>query len=283
MESAVAEIENKESSALEKSLEQRNDIILEYMPLVKFVAHRIASRLPKFIEISDLINAGVIGLIDAIEKFDPNREIKFKTYAETRIRGAILDDLRSMDPISRSQRSAQRTIKKTTAEIEQTNLRIATTCELAEKLEVSEDELEKMRCDAEMCVLNILDEAVSDDKNSNLLVENIPDTAISPTDLAIINQHKKLLIETINQLSQQDNISIVLYNFGDMPMSQIGRIMGISEARVSQIYSQAINRLVKKLTEKLGKDYIGDPADIVQNTKNNIAVEFDEKGGTLEL
>ena len=237
------------------SLAARNDMILEYLPLVKFIASRIASRLPQHIEIGDLINSGIIGLIDAIEKFDAGRKIKFKTYAEFRIKGAILDELRALDWVPRSTRQKASKLERAYAELEQRLGRSASDAEMMAFLKIPADEFNQLIREARGVALLSLDELQSSDHDENFernLLEYLADPeAMSPAQIMNLDQIYRVVSETIDQLPEKERLVISLYYYEELTMKEIGEILGITESRVSQIHTKAILRLRGRLLKVL--------------------------------
>lgn len=238
----------------EQKLKDRNDMIIEYLPLVKFIANRIANRLPNHIEVDDLINAGIIGLIDAIEKFDASRKIKFKTYAEFRIKGAILDELRALDWVPRSTRQKASRLERAYAELEQRLGRTASDSEMMEHMGVDAEEFDALVRDAKGVALVSLDE-LHDDSDDNFernLLEFLanPDE-LDPSQLLNLDQIYRIVADTLDQLPEKERLVISLYYYEELTMKEIGEILSITESRVSQIHTKAILRLRGRLVKVL--------------------------------
>ena len=236
------------------SLEQRNEKILEYLPLVKFIAGRIASRLPSHIEVADLINSGIIGLIDALEKFDASRKIKFKTYAEFRIKGAILDELRALDWVPRSTRQKASRLEKAYAELEQNLGRAASDAEMMEFLGITLEEFDVLVCEARGVALISLDELQGDNDENferNLLEYLSDPEGMTPAQIMNLDQIYRIVAETIDQLPEKERLVISLYYYEELTMKEIGEILQITESRVSQIHTKAILRLRGRLLKVL--------------------------------
>lgn len=231
-------------------------MIVEYLPLVKFVASRIASRLPSHIELNDLINSGIIGLIDAIEKFDASRKIKFKTYAEFRIKGAILDELRALDWVPRSTRQKASRLERAYAELEQMLGRAASDAEMMEFLGISLEEFDQLVREARGVALISLDELQGGDHDENFernLLEYLADPEhMSPAQVMNLDQVYKIVADAIDQLPEKERLVISLYYYEELTMKEIGEILSITESRVSQIHTKAILRLRGRLTKLLG-------------------------------
>ena len=235
-------------------VKSRNEIILEHLPMVKYVANRIAGRLPNHIEVDDLVNTGVIGLIDAIEKFDPKRKIKFRTYAEFRVKGAILDDLRSLDWVPRSTRRKATRLERAYGEIEQSLGRAATDFEVAQYLNIDIREFHRMLAEAKGISLISLDELRKD--NDEYIERNLLDfladpESLDPAQLMNLDQIYRVVSNAIDQLPEKERLAISLYYYDELTMKEIGEIMEITESRVSQIHAKAIIRLRSKLVNLL--------------------------------
>ncbi|MBW1644802.1 MAG: FliA/WhiG family RNA polymerase sigma factor [Deltaproteobacteria bacterium] len=221
------------------------ELVLEYLPLIQRIAQRIASRLPDNVDINDLINSGVIGLIDAISKFDPSRKIKFKTYAEIRIRGAILDELRAQDWASRSLRSDSNLLENTYNYLEQKLGRPAEDEEMAEALGISLEEFYKLLSKAKgISLINFEDlhfengEELRDPYEFVRLLEGD-----DPFALFKDKELHTFLVEAIDQLPERERLVLSLYYFEDLNLKEIGLIMGVSESRVCQLRTKAVIHL----------------------------------------
>ena len=236
------------------SLDQRNEMIVEYLPLVKYIASRILSRLPQHVEIDDLINAGIIGLIDAIEKFDPSRKIKFKTYAEFRVKGAILDELRALDWVPRSTRQKATKLEKAYAFLEQKFGRTVQDHEVVEYLKISYNDFYSMITEARGISLISIDELHpdSDESYEHNLLEYLADPdQLPPSEITNLDQVYQIVSEAIDHLPEKERLVISLYYFDELTMKEIGEIMGITESRISQIHTKALLRLRAKLINAL--------------------------------
>lgn len=227
----------------------RDQLIMDYAPLIRFVAQRIAARLPSNIDIDDLISAGVIGLMDAIEKYDPSRDNKFKTYAEFRIRGAILDELRSQDWVPRSVRDKAKKIEKTYAELEQKFGRPVTDAEISDALGVRLDEYYEVMAKVKAVTLLSIDELTGphhQDKKSLLeCLENVgsknPFTQLKSKGV------RELLVKNIEELPEKQKLVLSLYYYEDLNLKEIGKILEVTESRVSQLHTQAVEKLRSRL------------------------------------
>ena len=226
------------------SAELRNQQLFEYLPFVKQTVQRIATHLPKSVEIDDLISAGTIGLIQAMERYDPSRGIQLKTYAAFRIKGAVLSELRSRDILSRSSRKKVRELEKAQVELEQELGREVQDKELADRLKVEMDELNKIRSIGSFSIISI-DELVGRNENTrdSLLSYLSDETVDDPLALAGLKELKAALAEGIEQLPEKEKLVVSLYYVEELTMKEVGSVLNVTESRVSQLHSQAVKRL----------------------------------------
>jgi len=238
-------VEYKQSA----SPELRERLILHYSPLVKYVAGRVGVGLPPNVEQADLVSYGVFGLIDAIEKFDPEREIKFETYAISRIRGAIIDELRSIDWIPRSVRSKARGVERAYATLEARLQRTPTEREVADELGVTLDELHTIFNQVSFVNVVALDEMLGGKEGSERasLGESLPDTkADDPVALFENEEMKYILAQAINTLPEREKIVVTLYYYEGLTLAEIGQVLGVTESRISQMHTKAVLQLRSK-------------------------------------
>ncbi len=233
------------------SLKKRDELILKYAPLIKFIANRLALRLPPSIDINDIINSGVLGLIDAIEKFDEEKGVKFKTYAEFRIKGAILDNLRSMDWVPRSIRKTASMLESTYVELERKLSRPATDEEAAAALQIDLGKFHEMLSQASGISLLSL-EMISNHEDARLKLLDCLSDAEGRNPLAVlkIEETRDFVSQGIGRLPEKEQMVVSLYYFEDLTMKEISKVMKLTESRVSQIHTKAILRLRGKLREK---------------------------------
>jgi len=228
----------------------RDKLILEYAPLIKYIAQKIAARLPANIELDDLISSGVIGLMDAIDKYDSRRDNKFKTYAEFRIRGAILDELRAQDWVPRSVREKAKQLERCYAKIEQEKGRQATDEEVCETLGISTDEFHDMLNQVRSVSLLSYDDVSNFSKQDKRALHGYGESGSrSSTPFSEVNlaHFKKLIADNINDLPEKQRLVLSLYYYEDLNLKEIGRVLDVTESRVSQLHTQAIIRLKGKL------------------------------------
>jgi RNA polymerase sigma factor for flagellar operon FliA len=227
----------------------KDEIVVEYAPLVKFIAQKIAARLPANIELDDLISCGVIGLMDAIAKFDPTRDNKFKTYAEFRIRGAILDELRSQDWVPRSVREKTKMIERAYAKLERELGRPATDDEMCVELKVSLEEFhELLNKSKSVSLLNIDDQATFNKGDKKLMMGLLEHRRSSNPYAAVSYKSAQNKIKDgIKSLPEKQRLVLSLYYFEDLNLKEIGQVLDVTESRVSQLHTQAIIKLKAKL------------------------------------
>ncbi len=226
---------------------ERAVLIETHLGKVKFIADRFAAKLPSSVERDDLYSAGVIGLIEAVERFDSSRGIAFTTFAELRVRGAILDNLRSLDWASRSARRNSRDVQEAFARVEQEEGRPATTEEVAAFLKISLPELHsKMQ---EMNGLKISDLDARDEKTGLSAADTVADTGESQQSKIEETERRRLLAQAIDKLPERERQVVALYYLEELTMKEIGEVLGVTESRVSQMRTQAIIRLRANLPE----------------------------------
>jgi RNA polymerase sigma factor for flagellar operon FliA len=231
--------------------DDRERLILEYAPTIKYLAQRLASRLPSAIALDDLINAGVIGLIDAIAKYDPRRDNTFKTYAEFRIRGAMLDAVRSLDWVPRSVRQKERALAQAYATIERTLGRAGRDEEVAALLGIDLEELNAWLSQVRgVSLVSLETSGMSTPDGEPLTILDLvaTDATQGPAQLVQAQQRTALLAEAIDALPQQEKVVIALYYNEELTMKEIGQVLNVTESRVSQIHTKAILHLRSKLT-----------------------------------
>ncbi|HEX6230215.1 MAG TPA: RNA polymerase sigma factor WhiG [Actinomycetota bacterium] len=224
----------------------RERLILHYAPLVKYVASRVATGLPATVEDADLVSYGMFGLIDALEKFEPERGNKFETYAIPRIKGAIIDELRAMDWVPRSVRFKAREIEKAYADLESILKRAPSEHEIAERLGVSLPELHEVIAQISFVSVLALDEllSVGTDRGEQVsLLDTLADRSMDPTTGLEGQETRGLLAAAINSLSEREKIVVTLYYFEGLTLAEIGEILGVTESRVCQIHTKAVGQL----------------------------------------
>jgi RNA polymerase sigma factor for flagellar operon FliA len=225
----------------------REQLVLAYSPLVKFVAGRMSSGLPAHIEESDLISYGLLGLIGAIERFDPEREIKFETFAVSRIKGSIIDELRSLDWVPRSVRAKAREIESTQTRLEHELGRVPTDKEVADALEMSVEDFQESLLQISNSTVVALDElwTVSDSSGDQVsLLDTMKDpNAVDPARELGVSELKDRLANAISRLPEREKLVIALYYYENLTLREIGEVLGVTESRVSQLHTKALLRL----------------------------------------
>ena len=228
----------------------RESLILHYSPLVKFVAGRVAAGLPRNVDQSDLASYGVFGLIDAIDKFEPERGFKFETYAINRIKGAILDELRSLDWVPRSVRAKARELERSMGELEHRLQRSPSDDELAAHMGT---DVEAIRDDlSEIAQLGIaaLDQTVGAGEGSTTLKDLVADpTGISPEAAFQAEETRRLLVDSINRLPDRERLVVTLYYYEGLTLAEIGDVLGVTESRVCQIHAKTVMSLRNRMAE----------------------------------
>jgi RNA polymerase sigma factor for flagellar operon FliA len=234
------------------SPQARERLILHYAPLVKYVASRVATGLPASVEQADLVSYGMFGLIDALEKFEPARGNKFETYAIPRIKGAIIDELRAMDWVPRSVRFKARQIEKAYSDLESMMKRAPSEKEVAARLGVTLKELHDVITQISFVSVLALDEllSVGSDRGEQVsLLDTLADRG-SDVSMGLEGQETRgLLAAAINSLSEREKIVVTLYYFEGLTLAEIGEILGVTESRVCQIHTKAVNQLRLQFVE----------------------------------
>ena len=254
---------SKNSSALLKKYsdvptrltpEQKNKLITEYAPLIKFIAQKIAIRLPSNIELDDLISSGVIGLMDAIDKYDPTRDNKFKTYAEFRVRGAILDELRAQDWVPRSIRDKSKLLDRTMVQLESDLGRVPTDEEISKALNMSMEEYHDLINQVRpVSLLPIHDTQNFNNVDKKSLLDVIEGSKMNnPLVQLNLKTVKDVVTQAIEELPERQRLVLSLYYYEDLNLKEIGKVLRVTESRVSQLHAQAVARLRAKLSTTVG-------------------------------
>ena len=229
----------------------REGLILHYSPLVKFVAGRVGVGLPRNVEQSDLVSYGMFGLIDAIDKFEPARGIKFETYAVNRIKGAILDELRALDWVPRSVRARAREIQRSLSELEHQLRRSVTDEELADHMGISVATLQDQLGEISTLGFVALDELVEPgERGSAAIGDMVADPrAVDPGGSFEQQENRYVLIDAINRLAERERLVVTLYYYEGLTLAEIGAVLGVTESRICQIHTKAVLSLRNRLME----------------------------------
>jgi len=233
----------------------KDKLLLEYAPIVKYIAQRIAVTLPASVDRDDLISSGILGLVKAVETFEPERGFKFETYAGHKIRGAILDDLRALDWVPRSVRQKSRELQRTYSKLENNLGRMPYDDEVCEELNISMKEYEDLLSEVTPATLVSLEEAMPNreaDSKDIRIIETIEDPGSeNPLKELGFLEVKDILKEAIAALPEKEKLVIALYHYEELTLKEIGVVLDISESRVSQIHSKVVLKLRAKLLQKI--------------------------------
>ena len=234
----------------ERAQSLRDRLVLHYAPLVKYVAGRVGTGLPAHVDVADLIQSGIFGLVDAIEKFEPERGLKFETYAMQRIRGAILDDLRAQDWVPRTVRGRAREIERAMERLGGKLQRTPTDAELADELGLSLTELREVYAQLQLTSVVALDELAAAGRGTTSLADILEDERADDPVASLVDQdNRRQLAAAIGKLAERDRIVVTLYYFENLTLAEIGRVLGVTESRVCQLHTRAVLRLRAKLME----------------------------------
>lgn len=238
----------EDSAHLKPHTKHNEEIILKYAPLIKYIACRIATRLPLHVDIQDMINSGVLGLMDAIEKFDPDKGVKFETYAEYRIKGSILDSLRAMDWVPRSVRKVATMLESTYVDLEKKLGRPATDEEIAQAMNIGVYKFHKIvNRVSSVSMVSIERDPKHDSSRHSLLDRLIPEDSRNAFDKLDSEELRQMLADSIARLPEKEKTVISLYYYSELTMKEIGKELKLTESRVSQIHTKAVLRLRGKL------------------------------------
>jgi len=231
----------------------REQLLARYTPLIKYVVERLAIGLPKNVDHEDLMSAGMLGLLDAYDKFDDKKGTKFETYAVWRIKGAVLDQLRALDWASRSIRRKAREVEASVRRLDQRLGRAANEQEIAKEAKMDLADYHRLMDQVRGAVLLSLDEVRTPEDGDSIGLADMIEDPSTPDVLARIEEEetRALLLETLNQLPEQERVVVALYYYEHMTLREIGLTLGISESRVSQVHSRAVVRLKSRVRRAL--------------------------------
>jgi RNA polymerase sigma factor for flagellar operon FliA len=233
----------------------KDKLLVEYSYLVKFIANRLAINLPPSVDRNDLVSSGVLGLIKAVETFEPERGFKFETYAGHKIRGAILDELRALDWVPRSVRQKSRELQKVFTVLENRIGRIPYDDEVCEEMNISLSEYEDLLSEVTPTTIISLEESMPErgsDSKELKIIDSIEDPGSSnPLKELGFTEIKEILKETIANLPEKEKLVVALYHYEELTLKEIGVVLDITESRVSQIHSKAVLKLRAKLVQRI--------------------------------
>ena len=234
-----------------KSADLREKLIIEYAPLVKLVAGRLSMYLGFNVEYDDLVGYGVFGLIDAIDKFDAMKDVKFETYASLRIRGAILDQIRKMDWIPRTIRDRQKKIDSAIKEVEAEQGHVATDAEVAAKMNITEDEY--MNWQSQMKVTNVVSLNEFMDQGADIPEDSVRSSRFDkPEEVVERGELKQMLAEALELLTDRERKVILLYYYEELTLKEISNVLEVSESRISQLHTRALQKMRVKMGKYMG-------------------------------
>lgn len=227
----------------------KQNLIKQHAPLAKIIAYRLAMRLPRHIDINDLINAGIVGLIEAIDRFDPSKGVKLETFVSIRIRGAMLDELRAMDWMSRGVRQKSNQLEDVCKILEAKLGRTPTEDELCESLGMEQEEFyELLNSVNSASFLSLEDLGLNNSGKEKNILDCIADPdAKDPCEVLDLHETKEILVNAINSLPEKERLVLSLYYYEEMNLKEIGKVLNLTESRVCQLHSQAIVKLKTKL------------------------------------
>ncbi len=230
----------------------RNQLIIYYTPFVKYIAGRVLAGLPRHFDEEDLVSYGIIGLIDAIERFELDRNLRFETYAVPRIKGAIIDELRSIDWVPRSVRTMARAVDQAFAHLEGTLRRTPNEAEVAAELEMSVGDFHKALRKISTVGMMALDEILrgGDHSERSTLGETLPDGSSGPVDTFEAKESKEALVMAVDGMPERERIVLLMYYYDGLTLTEIGRVLGVTESRVCQINRKALRQLRSKLADR---------------------------------
>jgi len=255
---SIAHLELWERIEAGEDASARQELVELYARVVKYVAGRMAIGLPHYVDHKDLVSAGLLGLIQAVDNYDYRRGNKFETYAIPRIRGAILDELRTQDWFPRSLRRKARQLESAYTRLEADLGRPATDEELARELGVSRNELATMMDEVAVATIVSLDADGSDDDDSSTLGDYLPDTRTPDAETCVSEEEmRRLIAASLGELADKEQLVLVLYYYEELTLKEIGEILDVTESRVCQIHTKAIMRLRGKIQRSEGRKSIG--------------------------
>jgi RNA polymerase sigma factor for flagellar operon FliA len=242
------------ATALRLDPEERNRLLIEHLPQVQYIARRVHDRLPSQVPVEDLYHAGVLGLMEALERYNPEKKVQFKSYSKFRIRGAILDSLRELDWSPRSLRRQAREVEQAHERLRQRLGRSPSELEVAEEMELSLEEYQHLLGDLGGLGLGSLEKEAGENGEENELLRYRPDTADDPYTLCLRSELQQRVAEAIAKLETQEQQVLALYYQEELTMREVGEVIGVGESRVSQIHSIALVKLRARLRRRVEED-----------------------------
>ena len=233
------------------TLAARNQLIEHYSPFVKYVASRVMSGMPRHFDEDDLTSYGIIGLIDAIDRFEPGRNLRFETYAIPRIKGAIIDELRSIDWVPRSVRSKARAVEQAVTHLETTLRRTPTESEVAAELQMTPADFHAALRKISTAAMMALDEVQrgAERTERSTLGESLPDRSVGPMDTFEAKESKQALVDAVAAMPERERTVLTMYYYDGLTLTEIGAVLGVTESRVCQIHTKALRQLRSKLAD----------------------------------
>ena len=242
-----------ENYATTRNPEIKDALVLKYLPIVKYVANRMLMTLPSSVEYNDLVSAGIVGLIGAMDRFDIHQGVKFETFVLPRIKGAILDELRTLDWAPRSLRSKARKLEKTVSTLEKELGRSATDEEVVNRLDMDLNDYYYIQKEINSAALLSLDGSIHEESDNATSMYDMVENPLAENPLSSIenNEMKKVLLNVIDNLPEQEKLVISLYYYEELTLREIGHVMDITESRVSQIHTKAISNLKHRMHDEI--------------------------------
>lgn len=236
-----------------RSPETREQLVVQYLPLVRRVAARMVGSLPKSVRLDDLVSAGIVGLLAALDHFDPRVGVKFETFAMNRIRGSMVDSLRDLDWVPRSIRKKARQLERVMDELAQRLGRLPADQEIAESLQVSVDDYHKLIDEVNVAVLLSLDDSLPNAHNGQGSLADLATDSTATNGHEQIEEHevKSLMVRCLKLLPEQEKLVVALYYYEELTLKEIGEVLGLTESRVSQIHSKAMLKLRSSLRTRI--------------------------------
>ena len=241
--------------------QERNRLVMENLPEVSYIARRIHSRLPKHIPLEDLMNAGVVGLLEAIDRYDASREVRLMSYAKLRIEGAILDSLRTLDWSPRDLRKKARQVEEALQRVRARTGDAPSEAEIAEEMGMSVESMDALLCKLRGVDLGSLEALAAQSERGDQIFNYVPTSAEDdPLCICIQSELRECLTQAVSELPERERQVIALYYVEELTMKEVGAVLGVGEARISQIHSTAVLRLRSRMQELLASQHLARPS-----------------------